>query len=131
MISIDDYKDADGKRDYAAYKAAKVAAGERCKRCSREIFPPFFTHAPAPIGPRSCGYCKEFDECDDEVDSDNMVRCPACDGRMNVHDDNSDWYEEGTHSVSCSHCGEDFEIETAVSYSFTSPARKAKGGRDV
>lgn len=132
MISIDEYRGSTGKVDWAAYKAAKVSAGECCKQCSREIFPPLSAHALSTVGPRLCYDCKELDECDDEVDSEDAIRCPACDGRMSVDDDNSDWYEEGSHGVSCSHCGEDFEIETTVSYSFKSPARKSKAeGEDT
>lgn len=114
MIDMDSFKDAAGHYDWAGYHNARKAAGEECYTCGGYIV---FAK-----GYRTkCYSCEQLQEEKREVTHGHYVRCPKCRQTMSVHDDNYQWYEEGTHDVSCHHCDHDFEITTRVEYSFTSP----------
>lgn len=58
-----------------------------------------------------------------EVEDDDSIRCPKCGYVQTVAGyDSARVYDEGRHLLSCHHCDFDFEIRTAVTITFTSPA---------
>lgn len=117
MISFNDYKKPNGDIDWAAHEAALVAAGEVCSQCGTYIIRLFGK----PSGPTLCGSCKALIEDNDEVSSGSFVRCPACGNQMDACE--PELYEDGSHDVTCDECDHEFEVETNISFSFTSPAR--------
>jgi hypothetical protein len=115
LTSLTDFKKPDGNVDWKAYDAAQVANGEKCYRCGgiASLFG---------RGHRSlCGQCEELDSDRSEVLHDSLVRCPHCRHAWNVYEgDNYALLKEDTHQVTCPECEREFEVETRVSYSFTS-----------
>ena len=115
MTSIQDFKNEEGKVDWDALYKAEVAAGERCSRCGVWIFP-----AKRP-GPTLCRDCEMLNTDLGEVSHEKLLRCPHCRDVSAI-----DWelgiFSEGTHTVYCMACDQEFEIETEVTYVFTSPA---------
>lgn len=116
MVRMDDYK-KDGSWDWAAYRKAQVANGEKCYRCGGYIMT---------LGLRGhrvlCYDCREMDSRKDDVRHENLIRCPKCRHQWPaVGDDDYENYSEGSHAVTCPECEYEFSIETNVSYSFTSP----------
>lgn len=110
---IDDYRKPDGGIDWESYRKAETANGERCYRCGRWIL-------------FGCGYqrlcpsCEDLDRNVEEVESQDMLRCPHCQHQRRV-----DWEdnigEEGDHDLFCDNCEKDFTITTRIEYHFTSP----------
>ena len=117
MIDFSDFKDAKGNTDWAAYRAACIAAGELCMRCETAQY------SRGSGSPRLCLDCQSLDTDSDEVTHDDYVRCPRCHHQHRVSDgDNYDLYEDGEHDFTCQSCDLDFEVSTSVSYTFRSPA---------
>jgi DNA-directed RNA polymerase subunit M/transcription elongation factor TFIIS len=115
VIQMDDYKGADGRIDWTAYRRAQVDAGESCRKCGSFIV---FSKG----YPTTCHDCDRLEEESGEVVHDSSVRCPKCRRVMNVHDSEFwDLYEEGEHEVSCRSCDHEFTVSSRVSYSFESP----------
>lgn len=129
MPEINDYKKADGSFDSTAYHAAYRAEhkarqdkGELCSQCGAFMLWP--TGAP-----RRCGECKAMD-LKEELRHSMELRCPACGHHWRPGDeDDYEVFQEGTHGVICSNCDHEFDVETAVSYSFTSPERISEEGK--
>ncbi len=121
MIQLDDYRDANDRIDWPAYRHAQVSAGESCRTCGHFIL---FSNG----GPTQCGSCDSLTSDKDEVRHSDFIRCPKCKESMSVHDEMSvhddmyRLYEDGSHEMSCQNCDHDFEIVTHVTYSFESPA---------
>jgi len=124
MPNIDSFKKPDGSIDMKAYNEAaakerelKKDKGEICYVCGRWIF-------------TGKGYPQECDDCkaikkDEELHSNEKVRCPDCGRAWRVGDgDYYELYNEGTHDVTCPECDADFEVRTWVQHTFVSPARK-------
>lgn len=116
MISIDDYKKADGHIDWSAYRRAKVDAGDECRKCGSYIL----------FGgkgyPTTCRDCDRLEEDKGEVWHDSSVRCPKCRHVMDVSGSELyELYEEGEHEISCRSCDHDFTVNTRVEHSFESP----------
>jgi len=118
MIKFEDHTDPETKKiNWETYREAEIAIGSRCYRCGHSsCFGPGYRDL--------CSDCKNMDENSGEVTSSNRVRCPNCTHQMSPNDDLYELYEEGTHEICCDECGEIFEVETSVSYSFESPALK-------
>ena len=63
---------------------------------------------------------EEYDE--DEIDtfSSDYVICPYCGNAIDLskccYDDMPETYTEGFHSMTCSECGKDYELETMCSW---------------
>jgi len=89
-----------------------------CKICGAVTFPPILGDGPAKD---ICYDCKQIAEDDGEITTDDKARCPRCRHAMSLHDDNSHWYEDGGHDVTCDHCGYDFRIVSSISVSIESP----------
>ena len=57
----------------------------------------------------------------------SMLRCPDCGHLFSAEDYNdATIFTSGLHDALCPKCGGDFEIETAISYSWVSPPKKGK-----
>lgn len=89
-----------------------------CKVCGTATWPPILGDGPAKD---ICYDCKQIAGDDGEICTDDKARCPKCRNTMSLHDDNSDWYEDGGHDVTCDHCGYDFRIVSSISVSIESP----------
>ena len=72
-----------------------------------------------------CFECFGSEENGEELNSSNAIRCPAC-GEYESDLCETVSYEEGEHWASCGSCGEDYRVETTVTYNFRSPALGAK-----
>lgn len=121
MISLDDFTDAAGKADWKAYHAAEVEAGERCRQCGTYVV----VLARIGKGPQRCPGC-EFLATDPGVRThETLVRCPHCRGTQNASDE-EDICEDGEHTILCDHCEKEYEVGTAVSFTFTSPPLKSE-----
>jgi uncharacterized C2H2 Zn-finger protein len=119
MISMDDFKKEDGNIDWKAYREAQINAGEKCYRCEQYI--PSYFGTPKPYR-HLCNDCEELDTNHDEVNHDNLIRCPKCKHTFSIQDIEAwECYEDGEHDLNCPECEHEFRIETSVSYSFTSP----------
>ena len=55
-------------------------------------------------------------------DSTRCVRCPHCGDVRSDDMHELGIYEEGANTVWCEHCGKDYEVETSVEVTWTSPA---------
>lgn len=113
MINIEAHM-KDGKIDWDSYAKAQIEAGEACKNCRTLILL-------SSGKPSLCRGCHELHNKRSEVQHSTHIRCPHC---AHIWDAaNSDDYElrgEGGHEVVCRECGEDFDITTTISYTFTS-----------
>jgi Zn ribbon nucleic-acid-binding protein len=89
-----------------------------CKECGSATFPPILGNGPAKD---ICYDCKQIAEDDGEIVTGDKARCPKCRHTMSIHDDNSHWYEDGGHDVTCDNCGYDFRIVSSISVSIESP----------
>lgn len=115
MLSYKDFTTTEGKTDWAALEAARVAHGESCKECRGiRLFAD---------GPGLCSDCENL-KGNNETRHRSRIRCPHC-GHIQkaVGDDDYERYQDGEHTVTCYECNKDYEIETHVTYSFTSPPR--------
>ena len=121
FVNSDDYKLPNGSTNWNAVRSARIRNGEICDQCGD----PVIFHKGHQT---TCGDCESLSNDPDEVSHSDYVRCPHC-GKFWRPSDTEDYkcYGDGEHSLSCGHCGEDFEVTTYVSYSFTSPARTLAG----
>ena len=120
MVSLTQFKTADGKTDWGAYRAAQVAAGDICQRCGAYVG--FFGLDRS--GPCSCSSCRELDTEAGDVSHRSFIRCPKCGGTWDpCHSDDYDIFADGDHDVTCPDCEHEFEMVTHVSYTFQSPPR--------
>lgn len=118
MLDFDDFKNDDNSIDWTAYRSARVDLGEVCSKCDTYIM----------FGGKGyrveCGSCIALKRDTQEVQHDNLLRCPACGHSWDPGDcENYAVYSDGDHDVSCHECDHDFLISTSVSYTFTSPER--------
>lgn len=115
MISFKDFEREDGTVDWQAHGRAEVAAGEKCYQCGDFIL---YSKGVRIL----CFDCNKATE-DGELNHDRFLRCPKCRELWNPMDsEDYQVFQEDSHDVSCQECGHDFEVSTAVSYTFTSPA---------
>ena len=123
MTSIDDHQNEDGTTNWAALRKAEENNGQRCITCGTFMTNiALFSDKDLKYA-RECVSCEQLVKNDGEVDHDERVRCPKCRHIMVVHDmEDYETYREDEHSVSCDECDHDFEIQTYVTYSFSSPA---------
>lgn len=70
-----------------------------------------------------CFQCRHKDDVGKTWDSDTRVRCPACGCDEPAMDWDGSLHEEGSHEISCGHCGHQYTIETTVTFNFCSPER--------
>lgn len=120
MISYEDYKREDGRVDWSALSAARVACGEECRTCHQSIIT---RRAYRNESPHDCYDCAKMNTSDDAVKHWDRVRCPHCGWTRHAHAACEDIYREGKHTITCAQCDEEFIVETHVSHSFESPAR--------
>jgi hypothetical protein len=113
MTDMEDHQTEDDTLDFTAYHKAQVAAGERCTLCGTVLHP-------GRGCPTKCFDCKSLDTSG-TVSHVTFVRCPACKGRMDMHNDMYEYWDDGDHEISCHHCDHEFEITTDVSRTFESP----------
>ena len=107
-----DYKKADGSIDWSAYKKAQLDNGEICSSCRGYI---------TSVGTgkhQHCFACKELRAGVEDASHNTLLRCPHC-RHLEFVDYERGLHEEGSHSVSCSECDSDYNVETRVTYSFT------------
>jgi len=115
MTNINDFK-KDGRTDWDAYNQAEIDIGERCSNDNCKQF----------IGlgkgeKRLCYSCTRLTD-KEEINHENLVRCPKCGHTQNPYDGESgDIYCDGQHSIYCDECDCEYEITTNVSYTFDSP----------
>jgi hypothetical protein len=64
-------------------------------------------------------------EWEDEFHSNHSIRCPKCKALVVIDSDLSDYYDEGEREHECD-CGETFEVQTMVEFTFISKPLKAK-----
>jgi len=123
FVKIADFTDADNKIRWSAYRQAQVDNGEYCYRCDG------YVAALQGAGHQTlCFDCRNLDERHDEdVDHYDYIRCPSCGKQDKITawdcDYSDEKYVEGSHEVFCSGCDYKYEIQTNVSYSYTSPPR--------
>lgn len=123
MVSIADFKLADGRMDWPRYNAARqveiaaeVAAGKWCSRCGHYLL---FAKG----HPDKCYSCKQLDNSG-EVTHHKYIRCPKCLRTFDPSDaDYYSLYRDGDHDIACPDCSHSFLISTRTSYTFTSPAK--------
>lgn len=110
-VNMDDYKDAEGRIDWAAHRAAQRANGEICRTCPAFlVFPKGYS--------RQCLACERLEKDQGEVAHKERVRCPKC--RHAWEPDELLDEGDGT-PVSCPSCGHDFEVGVRYQPSYTSP----------
>ena len=112
MISLDDYRKANGNIDWAAYREAQRKAGEICRVCSKLLL----------YKTGLCNDCKEMGASRSAVDHDNRLRCPKCRDVFEPSSDDYHLYQEGEQDVTCPNCEHTFTVKVSVSYSYESPA---------
>lgn len=123
FVRLDAFKQADGRIDWRAYNAAQVDAGEKCMTCGKFIFALWADVA----GPQECHACKSLHGTP-ETDHESRIRCPRCHHIGSAFGPECSWagnelFQDGTHRVECPECQFSFEIETHITYTFTSPAK--------
>jgi hypothetical protein len=130
MASINDFRLPNGNTDWTAYRQAEVNDGERCYQCYSYII-----YGKSTGSKGLCASCQALSNTCGEVNHDSYIRCPSCGNTEDItqwdNDSAQEKYEEGSHVVSCSECEYEYEIETHVSYSYTSPALLAVGGKET
>ncbi len=100
--------------NWEAYRTAQVEAGEVCRECGAYIV---FSKGK----PSLCIPCNTLHTDKGEVMHSQRARCPHCTHMFTIESGDSDIYGEGEHEVTCPKCEGEFTVQTAVSYSFTSP----------
>lgn len=119
MIKISDYNTPDGKTDWTAYDNARKDSGEACYKCGSYIL--FGKGYRSMCDP--CSKLRSYSNRDEVYQNTKGIRCPKCRHVMDdPYDIGADIYQEGTHDITCNSCDHEFEIETHVEYSWTSPA---------
>jgi len=124
VVKLESFRKPDGKIDYEAHRKAQLAAGEVCFKCGDHIIK-LFGEDRLSSGPRMCASCHELATSAEAVSHDSQVRCPHCEHIFRV-DAEDDVYTDGINEIFCPDCCEKFDIETHVSFSFTSPALAEK-----
>lgn len=51
--------------------------------------------------------------------TDDII-CPHCGEKHEQDGESSEFYVDGTHEFDCGYCGEEFRVDTSVSYSYSS-----------
>ena len=128
MISFEDHRGPNGNIDWAAYRKARVKAGEECWKCGTGIF--FMDRT---LGPCLCVSCKQLQSSQEACSHERLIRCPRC-GTVSPTDDcdmPDRIFEDGEHAVLCAHCDHEFEVTTEVSFRFTSPPMEQKEPPEV
>jgi DNA-directed RNA polymerase subunit RPC12/RpoP len=126
MINFEDYKKENGDIDWKAYKAAQIAAGERCPKCDSRMSTLFNNKKYEHL----CSECESLAE-NEELSHSSYIRCPKCKESWDPSDrEDYDCYQDGEHSVTCSSCNHEFEVSTSVSYLFTSPELLDQGEKN-
>jgi len=118
---MDDFKKADGRIDWNAYREYEVGIGKRCYQCGALIY---VCHGR--VQTRMCVSCKDLNEKHDrDVTHDDFVRCPRCGNRDKISDWDCDYgdekYMDGEHEITCGECDHEYTITTHCSYCYTSP----------
>lgn len=115
MISHKDFQDAHGNIDWKSYRAAEIAAGERCSSCDTFIYP-------GTGHPTECADCKTMRNSNSNVYHNSHIRCPACSHVTHPYEaDIYEVYQEGDHLIRCEECDHEFMVSTSVKYTFESP----------
>ena len=124
LVLIADFT-TDGVVDWTSYNKAcrdrdqeEKDQGNRCYKCGTfTLFGKGY--------PQTCSECEALHYRKDEVYSNPRgIRCPKCGHVMNdPYEIGADIYQEGLHDIICNLCDHEFEVETHVEYSWTSPAR--------
>lgn len=60
-----------------------------------------------------------FQESEQETDFEDNVICPYCGGVNEANGESEVFYNEGYHEYDCGDCGNKFEVETMISYYYT------------
>lgn len=120
MILMERYRTENGGLDWSAYNKAQVDAGEKCCTCGAFIAS-WNGHR------QECYDCRAMHIDNTEITHGTRIRCPHCRTQIDINEDGEcghgdDIYREGTHEITCYICHENFEIETQVTFTFTSPA---------
>jgi len=129
MISINDYKNDEGRVDWPAYDVAQIACGEKCQTCGELILNINLWGGKSERlpGPQDCYSCRVLIGNSESVRHDRFIRCPECGAK---HDPRTEEeyrvMEEGEHSYSCDECDCEFNVSTSVVYTYTSPNMKVK-----
>lgn len=121
MTTILDFPKEDGGHDWAAYDKHQINAGEKCSECGAHILNLNIFGKEKVSGPQRCYDCKQFEK-PEECSSETFIRCPECGYKIDVFA--REYYEilsDNSHDVSCIDCDHEFEVQTSVSYTFTSP----------
>ena len=115
-VDMNRYTDgSSGAVDWDAYHKAQLEAGEVCRECGTYIT---FSKGK----PSLCVSCNMLHQDRGQVSHEKRVRCPHCAHMFAPDEGDNGVYDEGEHSLDCPNCGGDFDIETHVSYCFSSPA---------
>lgn len=111
MIRFEDFKDAAGTVDWAALRAAQIAAGELCRECGG--------HVPGSAGlPRRCLACEFLHRSSASETHPSRVRCPHCRHVQAIEDR----LEEGGRVVGCQKCERSYAVRVCISRLYESPA---------
>lgn len=112
--SFGDFRDENGDVDWKLYDEYRVSVGLRCKTCNDLMWE-------ISGYPRDCGECRSLKEEDAGLSHSSMIKCPHCKSIMDVYEnDYHELFEDGTHSIYCMNCDEEFQIRTDVSFTFNS-----------
>lgn len=93
-----------------------ISNGTLCYKCNSFI-------SPRGMEKWLCYDCRNLENNKEVCDHNKYVRCPKC--NFYWKPESSEDYEllkEGAHNVICSYCEHEFEVETSITYTFTSPA---------
>jgi len=122
MAKISDFQDIDGKIDWAGYREAEIASGNRCYECDAYILN-INLFGKKTEGRQKCHSCKCLEnDLNESVYHESLVRCPHCRvTQLCPGDDNYELYADGPHDFWCNECDETFEVITHVKYEFESP----------
>ncbi len=115
-INIDDYEKPDGSIDWEKYRKAQLDNGEICSKCSSYIV------WRSTDGPSLCYECKQINKDLEEFSHSRFIICPFCKKSVDPSeiDHPSVAYEDGHHAFTCLDCEKEFEVETSVSFYYTS-----------
>jgi len=68
---------------------------------------------------------KEHEEDDYQYSNDGVI-CPYCGYLHKPDSESSYFYNDGDENIECSNCGNEFNIETYISYSYTTTKKENK-----
>ncbi len=98
-----------------------IATGKVCKRCGKFYPQGILARVEGPV---LCADCRLSDIDPEEVQHDRLARCPACGNTFDpIENTEGEACHEATHPVWCDECEHEFTISTAITCTFTSPAR--------